>query len=115
MIFCCDFWWRSGYPKFYEYTVAMMKGADGRAFLTHEDLVAFVDRLRKQIEKDKPKGHSAYISFSPIGNDGKGWVYLESGKLDTSIARLFIHNVKNIVTYGDKKQAMFDVKKGGAA
>lgn len=113
MIFSCDFWWRYSYPKFYNKTVGLMKSANGKAFLTENDLSIFIDLLRKQIDADKPKGHAAHISFSGINKDGKGHVYVESGKLDTDIARLFFHRVKSIVTYGEHKQAVFDVQKGG--
>ena len=115
MIFCCDFWWRTNYPKFYEHTVAIMKGADGRAFLTREDLDVFVEKLRKQLDKDKPKGHTAHINFRGMDKDGKAQLYLESGRDETDVARLFFHKIKNIVTYGEHSLAVFDVKKGGAA
>lgn len=111
MIFCCDFWYRNQYPKFYENTVSMMKGMDGGAFLNGNDLELYVRKLRKRIENDRPKGHSARIIYGGIGNEGKGYLYLVSGKDDTDIARLFIHGVRKIVTYGFENHADFTVHK----
>jgi len=111
MIFCCDFWWRSSYPRFYEKTVALMKGANGKAFLNEGDMFDFIDILRKQIESDKPKGHAAHITYTASNTDGRSQVYLESGKDETDIARLYLHRVNSIVTYGDLRQIVFDVVK----
>lgn len=104
MIFCCDFWERNQHPKFYDNTVAMMKGMTGNAFLSEEDFDTFYHRLEKRIEKDRPKGNAAHL-----GSFGSA-IYL-AGKDETDIARLHVHRIKKIKTYGYENQAIFDVFK----
>ena len=113
MIFCCDFWWRNKYPKFYDGTVALMSAANSKALLQPEDLTRFVSCLKDQIEADKPKGHGARINYKPCGHDGRGFIYLESGKDETDIARIYLHKVESVITYGDFRNAVLDVKKIG--
>ncbi len=111
MIFCCDFWELYRHPKFYDKTVSIMKSMDGRAFLSEEDFDTFCHRLDKRIEKDRPKGHTAHLSRTAFGNSGKSQIYLMSGKDETGIARLHVHRIKEIKTYGFENQATFDVFK----
>ncbi len=111
MIFCCDFWERNQHPKFYDKTVSMMKGMDGRAFLSEEDFDTFYHRLVKRIEKDRPKGHAAHLSRTAFGNSDKSQIFLVSGMDETDIARLYVHRIKKIKTYGYENQATFDVFK----
>ena len=111
MIFCCDFWWRNQYPKFYTNTVNMMKSMNEHAFLKYDDFDIFISRLKKRIEKDKPKGHTAHVNFVDMRENGKGQVFLVSGKDETDIARLYFHIVGKIKTYGFVNQASFDVFK----
>jgi hypothetical protein len=100
MIFCCDFFYRNSRPKFYEKTVSMMRSADGHAFYEDSDMTEFVDHLRNRIEKDKPVGHSARLIYRKVGDDGRGHIFLQSGRDETDIARLYLHTVKSIYTYG---------------
>lgn len=110
MIFCCDFWERNQHPKFYDKTVSMMKGMDGRAFLSEEDFDTFYHRLVKRIEKDRPKGHTAHLSRT-AWTPAKSQIFLVSGRDETDIARLYVHRIKRIKTYGFENQATFDVFK----
>ena len=89
----------------------MMKSMNERAFLKYDDLDIFISRLKKRIEKDKPKGHTAHVNFVNLRENGKGQVFLVSGKDETDIARLYFHIVGEIKTYGFVKQATFDVFK----
>lgn len=108
MIFCCDFWERNQHPKFYDKTVSMMKGMNGSAFLSEEDFDIFYHRLEKRIEKDRPKGHAAHLVAFEV--NGISSIYLVS-KDETDIARLYVHRIKKIKTYGYENQATFDVFK----
>lgn len=111
MIFCCDFWERNQHPKFYDKTVAMMKSMNGNAFLSQEDFDTFYHRLVKRIEKDRPKDHTARLSRTAFGDSNKSQIYLVSGKDETDIARLYVHRIKTIKTYGYENQATFDIFK----
>ena len=111
MIFCCDFWERNQHPKFYDNTVAMMKGMDGHAFLSEEDFDIFYHRLVKRIEKDRPKGHTAHVGRTAFEDLGRAQIFLVSGKGDTDIASLYVYRIKKIKTYGFENQATFDVFK----
>jgi len=111
MIFCCDFWDRNNYPKFYANTASMMKSMDCNTFLADEDLETFVRNLKKQIEKDKPKGHTAHVYYGGIHDNGRGVISIDSGKGETDIARLHLHRVRKIKTYGFESLAAFDVYK----
>lgn len=111
MIFCCDFWERNQHPKFYDKTVSMMKGMDGHAFLSEKDFDTFYHRLVKRIEKDRPKGHTAHLSRTAFESFDMAQICLVNGKGDTSIAKLYVHRIKKIKTYGYENQATFDVFK----
>ncbi|MBO7577784.1 MAG: hypothetical protein J6T43_02175 [Prevotella sp.] len=111
MIFCCDFWERNQHPYFYANTVAMMKSMDGQAFLSEEDFDTFYHRLVKRLEKDRPKDHTAYLCRTAFGDSGNIQICLVSGKGNTDIARLHVHRIKKIKTYGFENQATFDVFK----
>lgn len=111
MIFCCNFWRRNQFPKFYRDTVYLMKYMDDHAFLTDEDLEFFVRRLNKQIMKDKPKGNSARIYYRGISDDEKGYLYLTNGTGDTDIARMALHKIKGVRTYGFENEAAFTISK----
>lgn len=114
MIFCCDFFYRYSRPKFYEKTVSMMRSADGHAFLEDSDLTEFVDHLRNRIEKDKPEGHSARLNYREVGDTGKGFIFLQSGRDETDIARLYLHTVKSVYTYGWKRfEGLRLIRRGG--
>lgn len=111
MIFCCDFWERNQHPKFYDKTVSMMKGMNGSAFLSEEDFDTFYHRLDKRIEKDRPKGHAAHMFRIAYDAAGRSSIYLVSGRDETDIARLYVHRIKKIKTYGYENQATFDIFK----
>lgn len=111
MIFCCDFLERNQHPKFYDNTVAMMKGMNGSAFLSEEDFDTFYHRLEKRIEKDRPKGHAAHMSRFSFDAAGRSSIYLVSGRAETDIARLYVYRIKKIKTYGYENQATFDIFK----
>lgn len=102
MIFCCDYWYKNQHPKFYNETIDMMGRANKKAFISRNDLLAFVRRLREQINRDKPKGHEAKIECYNLelkANDGQ--ISLVSGKLDDSIARIYFHRVEKVLRYND--------------
>ncbi len=111
MIFCCDFWWRFKYPKFYDKTVELIKSADRCAFLDKDDLTTFVKKVRAQLEADKPKGHAARVRFHVV-EKGKGSLYLETGKDETDIARLFFHEIRSVMTYSDQLEKTTFLEKG---
>lgn len=100
MIFACDFWWRAKSPKYYDFTIALMKGMDNRLLVTTEDLTDFVEHLKRQLGKDKPVGSKAHIAFSPLDRNGHGQVKIDPGKdSETDVARLYFHIVKGTVSY----------------
>ena len=99
MIFACDFWWRAKSQKYYDFTIALMKGMDNRLLVTTEDLTDFVEHLKRQVGKDKPAGSKAHIAFSPLDSHGNGQVRIDPGKDETDIARLYFHAVKGTVSY----------------
>jgi hypothetical protein len=111
MIFCCDFWSRNHYPYFYANTVAMMKSMNGNAFLSEEDFDTFYHRLVKRLEKDRPKDHTAHLSRTAFESFDMAQICLVNGKGDTGIAKLYVHRIKKIKTYGYENQATFDVFK----
>lgn len=111
MIFCCDFWERNQHPKFYDKTVSMMKGMDGRAFLSEENFDIFYHRLVKRLGMDRPEDHTAHLGRTAFDDSNMSQIYLVSGKGDTDIARLYVHRIKRIKTYGFENQATFDVFK----
>ena len=91
-----------------------MRSADGHAFLEDSDLTEFVDHLRKRIEKDKPEGHSARLNYRKVGDDGRGFIFLQSGRDETDIARLYLHAVKSVYTYGWKRfEGLRLIRRGG--
>ncbi len=111
MIFCCDFWWRFKYPKFYDKTVELIKSADRCEFLYKDDLTTFIGKVKAQLEADKPKGHPARVRFHVI-EEGKGSLYLESGRDETDIARLFFHEIRCVKTYSDQLEKTIISEKG---
>lgn len=96
--FCDNFFERAKYPKFYEDAVAMMRGANHVAFSRKEDFDVFVHRLKRTLEKHKPEGHAAHVHFC-VSGDRQGQISIESGKVDTSIARISFEPVKKILEY----------------
>lgn len=119
MIICCDFWWKNHHPKFYNETVDIMGRANKKAFISRNDLYAFVKRLRGQIDRDKPKGHQAKIEcFNLELNASDGKISLVSGKLDDAIARISFHSVEKVLRYNEIEDRFTDwsdaFKEGGA-
>lgn len=118
MIFCCDFWWKNQHPKFYNETVDIMGRANKKAFIGRKDILAFVKRLRDQIERDKPKGHQAKIECYNLELKAKdGQISIVSGKLDDTIARISFHYVEKILRYNEIEDRFMDwteaFKEGG--
>ena len=75
-----------------------MRGANNIAFSRKEDFDVFVHRLKTRLEADKPEGHAAHISFHDSG-ERKGSISIESGKDETSVARIYYEPVKAVVEY----------------
>ena len=114
--YCCDFFEKSKHPKFYDEAVAMMKAVNGHAFSRKEDFDVFVYRLKRKLELSKPSGHKACVSVNAsVSEDRKGQVFIESGKVDGDIARLYFHPVKNVLEYdmdtGRFTGSMFEKKR----
>lgn len=99
MVFATDFWWRSKAPKYYDMTVALLKGLNNRLLVTTEDLTDFVEHLKRQLSHDRPADSKAHIAFSPLDTNGNGQVKIDTGKDETDVARLYFHAVKGTVSY----------------
>jgi hypothetical protein len=96
--FCCDFYEKSKHPKFYDDAIAVMRSANEHCFSTKEDFDVFVYRVERKLELSKPSGHKAYVSVY-TSEDRKGQIYIESGKVDGDIARIYFHPVKSVLEY----------------
>lgn len=96
--FCCDFYEKSKHPKFYDDAISVMRSANEHAFSTKEDFDVFVYRVKRKLALSKPSGHAASVSVN-ISEDRKGQIYIESGKVDGEIARLYFYPVKSVLEY----------------
>lgn len=106
MIFCFHMFWKSKYPKFYAPVVEKMKEANNKAFLNRRDLEMFAHLLCDILAQNKPEGHAARICVS---KGREGGIYLQSGKVDDDIARLYFQTFAEIIEYDDDVQTFFDV------
>ena len=116
MIFCYHLSVKAKYPRFYEPAVALMKKADGCAFLTRADLDVFCAMLKKSLDARKPVCHRANICIY-FSRENEGQVSIESGKVDFQIARIMFRPVKQVLEYDYEADDFFPVnlvKEGGA-
>jgi len=106
MIFCFHMFWKSKSPKFYAPVIEKMKQANNKAFLNRRDLEMFVYLLRDILAQNKPEGHASRIFVS---KGKEGGIYLQSGKVDEDIARLYFQTFGDILEYDDDEKTFFDV------
>ena len=106
MIFCFHMFWKSKHPKFYTPVVEKMKQANNKAFLSRKDLEMFIYLLRDILAQNKPEGHAARI-YASKGQEGG--IYLQSGKVDDDITRLYFQAFDDILEYDDNVHTFFDV------
>lgn len=109
MKYCHYFFEKSKRPKFYDGVVALMALAYQMG-IEEEDLTAFITTLKSMLEESKPSGHAARIHTLRDGESCN--IYLQSGKLDDDIARLFFSEVRGKMTIKLKKSKPQSTEKG---
>ena len=108
MIFCNSYFYKQTHPKFYQPVLDLMWEANNKSFLTKKDFDIFCDRLKRRLAMAKPVGHACSINVHYSGN-GDGCIYLESGKLDDNIGRLFFTKFTEILEYDEEVENFYDV------
>ncbi len=80
MIHTFNYYEAPNLPKYLAKVVEMMRKADGVVFNNKKELLQFADRVKKQLDKDKPANSEAYVEYFFEESSNVGCAYVRKKK-----------------------------------
>lgn len=116
MKFCHYHYEKAKHPKFYDKACELLEKAKNCAFTSQNEVEIFVYMVKKALDENKPEGHPSRLVHSRSANGGQ--IFIQSGKLDDDIARLYYDDISRFLEYDSEANDFFDVseryEEGGA-
>lgn len=102
---------KSAPPKFMQRTIDLLFNAEKILFLSLPDFDIFVDRIKKQLEQDRPVGSDYALDiYRERGKVFSGQVTIHRrNKLDTDVVRLSFYYTNKVLRWAEGKDDFVNV------